>query len=346
MAIRRRKIKMENILAVSILLSFVLAFYALPKWIKKCRDVGLLWEDMNKVHRKKNVAASGGIIVVISFVVGVLSYIALKTFVLGGNGEVTKIFALLTVILILALVGFVDDVLGWTFRGLSIKFRLFLAFMASIPLVVINAGSKVIELPFFGIINLGFYYPLLLIPIGIAGATTTYNFLAGFNGLESGQGIIIVSFLSFIAYLTGSAWLSIVGLCMVASLIVFYFYNKVPAKVFPGDILTYSVGALIACMAILGNFEKIAVFVFIPYIIETFLKVRGNLTKQSFAKVNSDGSLDIPYGKVYGMTHLSLLVLKKFKDKVYEKDVVNLIHCFQIVICFLAFFIFRGSLGI
>jgi hypothetical protein len=33
---------------------------------------------------------------------------------------------------------------------------------------------------------------------------------------------------------------------------------------------------LIACMAILGNFEKIAVFVFIPYIIETFLKLRGN----------------------------------------------------------------------
>ena len=133
---------------------------------------------------------------------------------------------------------------------------------------------------------------------------------------------------------------------MVASLIVFYFYNKTPAKVFPGDILTYSVGALIACMAILGNFEKIAVFVFIPYIIETFLKVRGNLTKQSFAKVNNDGSLEIPYGKVYGLTHLALLILRKFKDKVYEKDVVNLIHCFQIVICLLAFFIFRGGLGI
>jgi UDP-N-acetylglucosamine--dolichyl-phosphate N-acetylglucosaminephosphotransferase len=301
---------------------------------------------MNKVHKHKNIAASGGIIVVISFIMGVLSYIAIKTFIIGGNGEVTQIFALLTVILILALVGFVDDILGWTFRGLSIRFRLFLAFMASIPLVVINAGSKVVDIPFLGIIDLGFYYPLLLIPIGIAGATTTYNFLAGFNGLESGQGIIIISFLSFVAYLTGSAWLSVVGLCMVASLIVFYVYNRFPAKVFPGDILTYAIGALIAGMAILGNFEKIAIFVFIPYIIETFLKVRGNLTKQSFAKVNKDGSLEIPYGKVYGMTHLSLLVLKKFKDKVYEKDVVNLIHCLQIVICVLALIIFRGSLGI
>lgn len=337
---------MENTILISIFLSFVLAYLALPKWIKKCREVGLLWPDMNKVDKKKSVAASGGIIVVISFIVGVLSYIAIKTFIIGANGEVTQIFAILTVILIVALVGFVDDVLGWTFRGLSIKFRLFLAFMASIPLVVINAGSKVIDIPFFGLIDLGIYYPLLFIPIGIAGATTTYNFLAGFNGLESGQGVIILSFLSFIAYLTGTTWLSVVGLCMVASLIIFYFYNKVPAKVFPGDVLTYAIGALIACMAIVGNFEKIAIFVFIPYIVETFLKLRGNLTKQSFAKVNEDGSLDIPYGKVYGMTHLSLLIIKKFKNKVYERDVVNLILCFQVVICFIAFFIFRGGLGI
>ena len=337
---------MKSLLIISILLSFALTLYALPKWIKKCKEIGFLWEDMNKIDKQKNVAASGGIIVVISFIMGVLSYIAIKTFILGSDGEVTKIFALLSVILILALVGFVDDVLGWTFRGLSIRFRLFLAFMASIPLVVINAGSKVIEIPFFGIIDLGFYYPILIIPIGIAGATTTYNFLAGFNGLESGQGIIILSFLSLIAYLTDNSWLSIVGLCMTASLIIFYFYNKFPAKVFPGDILTYSIGALIAGMAILGNFERIAVFVFIPYIIETFLKLRGNLVKQSFAKVNEDGSLDMPYGKVYGMTHLSLKILKKFKNKVYEKDVVYFIFAFQIIICFLAFFIFRNSLRI
>jgi len=53
--------------------------------------------------------------------------------------------------------------------------------------------------------------------------------------------------------------------------------------------MTYSIGALIASMAILGNFEKIAVFVFIPYILETVLKLRGRLKKYSFAKVREDG---------------------------------------------------------
>jgi len=253
---------------------------------------------------------------------------------------------LLTVILILSLAGFVDDVLGWTFKGLSIRFRLFLALAASIPLVVINAGTSGINFPFLGFVDIGIVYPLILIPIGITGAATTYNFLAGFNGLEAGQGIIILSFLSFVAYLTGTSWISVVGLCMVASLIVFYFYNKYPARIFPGDVLTYSVGALIAGMSILGNFEKIAVFVFTPYILETVLKLRGGLKKHSFGKVNSDGSLEMPYEKIYGLTHLSLFILKKFKKRVYEKDVVYLIFMFQIILCLIALIIFRGGLFI
>ena len=329
---------------VSILTSFFLTAYVLPKWIKKCREVGFLWGDMNKINKVKNVAASGGVIVVLSFVLGVLSYIAIKTFFLGGNGEITQIFALLSSILILGLVGFVDDVLGWTHKGLSIRFRLFLAFAASIPLVVLNVGTRIIAVPFFGIVDFGIYYPLIIIPIGIVGATTTFNFLAGFNGLEAGQGIIILSFLSFISYLTGSSWLSVVGLCMIASLIVFYVYNKCPAKVFPGDVLTYSIGALIAVMAILGNFEKIAVFVFIPYIMEAILKIRGKLVKASFGKVNDEGYLEVPYDKFYGLTHLSIFILKKFKRQVKENDVVYLIFGFQIAICLLALIIFREGI--
>jgi len=135
-------------------------------------------------------------------------------------------------------------------------------------------------------------------------------------------------------------------LCMVAALISFYLFNKFPAKVFPGDILTYSVGALIAGMAILGNFEKIAIFIFIPYAIEVVLKSRGKLKKQSFGIPNEDGSLEMPYDKIYGMTHLSIFILKKFKKKVYEKDVVYFIFAIQIVICLLALIIFKSNIFI
>ncbi len=333
-----------ELLLIPIAISFIIALIALPKWIQKCRQVNFLWEDMNKPEKSKNIAASGGIVLIFSFVLGVLSYIAFRTFILQGNGETMQIFALLTVILIFALVGFADDVLGWTYQGLSIRFRLFLAIVASIPLIVINAGDSSFNFPFLGSLEIGILYPLFLIPLGIVGASTTYNFLAGFNGLEAGQGIIIITFLSFISYLTGNSWLSIIGLCMTASLIIFFIYNKYPAKVFPGDILTYSIGALIAGMAILGNFERIAVFIFLPYIIETLLKLRGNLKKQSFAKVNSDKSLELLYPKIYSLTHLSIFMLKKFKKRVYEKDVVYLIFIIQITLCLLALFIFRRAL--
>ena len=335
---------MDWLFFIPILVSFILTAVALPKWIRKCRNNGLVWEDMNKYDRPKNVAACGGTIVIMAFIISVFSFVAIRTFILDIDQINLYIFALLNVILILGVVGLTDDLLGWNHKGLSARFRLFLALMASIPLIVINAGTHFIWLPYFGIIELGILYPILFIPLGIAGATTTYNFLAGFNGLETGQGIIIISFLSFIAYLTGNSWLSVVGLCMVSSLFVFYYYNSYPAKVFPGDILTYSIGALIAGMAILGNFEKIAVFVFIPYILETVLKLRGRLKKQSFGIPQKDGSLEMPYKKIYGLTHLSIFLLKKFKKKVHEIDVVYLIFGFQIIICLLALAIFKGGL--
>jgi len=337
---------MELLLFIPIILSFFITLLVLPSWIRKTRRIDFLWEDMNKYSNKKNVSASGGICVVMAFVLSILLYIAIRTFILKWDNIHLEIFGLLIVILILAIIGLIDDLLGWRHGGLSVKIRLFLLFIASIPLIVINAGTHVINLPFFGIVNLGILYPLILIPIGIVGATSTYNFLAGFNGLEAGQGIIILSFLSFIAYIVSSVWLALIGVCMVTSLIVFYIYNKYPAKVFPGDILTYSIGALIATMAILGNFEKIALFVFIPYIIETGLKLRGRLKKQSFAIPNKDCSLELPYDKIYSLTHLSLFILKKFKGKVSEKDVTYLIFIFQIIVCLLALIIFKEALFI
>jgi UDP-N-acetylglucosamine--dolichyl-phosphate N-acetylglucosaminephosphotransferase len=324
----------------------VLTLLLLPYWIKKCKKADLLWENMNKYGHPREFAASGGVIVVMAFVFGLLSYIAVRMLVFKEtDGVIVNIFSLLTVLLILTIVSLTDDFLGWKKGGLSWRFRIFLAFAASIPLVVINAGDHMIELPLIGQINLGLIYTLILIPLGVAGATTTYNFLAGFNGLEAGQGIIILTFLSFIAYITGSSWLALIGLIMVASLAVFYYYNKFPAKVLPGNTLTWVVGALIACMAIFGNFEKIAVFIFIPYIIETFLKAgKGKLIKYSFGIPDKDNNLKMPYKKIYGLTHFSIFILSKFKKEVKEKEVVYLIFLFQIAICILALIIFRKFL--
>jgi len=309
----------------------------MPFWIRKAKQIGLIWEDMHKVGHPKNVAGSGGIIVVMGFMLGVLIYVAIKVFIFKGLESIIEIFAILSCILFMALIAFVDDLFGWHRGGLSIRSRLILTAFAAIPLMVINVGDSTM----WGI-NLGIFFPLIIVPLAVVGATTTYNFLAGYNGLEAGQGIIMLGALALVTYLTGNSWLSVIALCMIAALLGFYIFNRKPAKVFPGNVLTYSVGALIAAIAIVGNIEKIALFFFIPYIIETLLKSRGRLKKQSFGKLNEDGSLDMPYDKIYGLEHLAIWILKKIKPnkKVYENEVTWTIHIFTIIIILIGFFIF------
>lgn len=333
----------DPLLIIPILASFLVPLFLMPFWIKKARSIGLLWEDMNKYNSGK-VAGSGGVIVVLGFVIGVLLFVGYHVFVFGNSlSMLVELFALLSVVLLLSGVGIVDDLFGWQHGGLSRRSRIILCAMAAIPLMAIHAGDSVIELPFFGIVNLDFFYPLVIIPLGIVGATTTFNFLAGFNGLEAGQGILLLGASAIVAYFIGVPWLAVVLLCMIVALAAFLLFNFSPASVFPGDSLTYAVGGLIAMACIIGNFEKIAVFFFIPYIIEFGLKLRGKLQKHSFGKPLRDGTLELKYDKLYGLEHVAIWFLNKTGMRATEKKVVYCVWIFQIVIIILGFVIFRKS---
>ncbi len=326
---------MEPLILLAIIASFFCVFIALPIWIKKAKQEGLYGRDINKPH-KPLVAEGGGFVVLGGAAIGILMYIAFNTFKFGKTETLVSIFALLSVLFISSIVGIVDDFLGWK-KGLNKWVRILLVLFAAVPLMAINAGTSTIS----GI-NLGLWYPLIIIPLGVVGATVTFNFLAGYNGLETSQGILLLSALAITTFITGNPWLSVLAVCMVASLLAFLIFNMYPAKVFPGDVMTYAVGAMVASIAILGNIEKIALFFFIPYILEAILKIRGKLNKESFAKVNEDGSLEMPYDKIYGLEHLAIKVLKKIKPskKAYEKEVVWIINIFQIIIIALGFWIF------
>ncbi len=330
---------MEPILIIPLLLAFFLSFFFALVCIKRAKNAGFVGKDVHKTS-KKDVAEIGGISTLIGFVFGTLIYVAIKTFYFKTTGNLVEILSLMSVILMASFIGLFDDLLGWKI-GLNKKIRIFFLIFASIPLIVINAG----ESEMMGI-QLGLLYPLFFIPLGIVATSATFNFLAGYNGLETSQGILILSALSIATWLNGKSWLSMISLIMIFCLLAFYIYNKYPSEIFPGDILTYSVGALIGSIAILGNIEKISVFFFIPYIIETILKCRGGLKKESFAKLNRDETLEMPYEKVYSLTHLSILILKKIKPsgKVYEKDVVYLINLFQTAVIALGFVLFGREL--
>jgi len=203
--------------------------------------------------------------------------------------------------------------------------------IAALPIMVINVGHSAMSFPLIGTIDFGILFPLIITPLAIVGAANGFNMLAGYNGLEAGQGIIIVFTMAYVSWTRSNGRLAVIGLCMVFALIGFYYYNRYPAKIFPGDTMTYSVGALIAIMAILGNTEKVALILFIPYFIEFMLKLRGGFHKESFAKVNDQGTLDLVYSKIYGLEHAAIVFLKKLNFRSTENNVIYTLFGFQFI---------------
>lgn len=320
------------LLIIFLITIFLASLYGTKIWIKIARKSDLTGKDMNKSD-KNEIAESGGIIVIGTFALAVLLYISAKIFYFHTETHLLQLFALLTSLLLACLIGFVDDILGWK-NGLRQWQKPLLTLPIAIPLAAINVGVSKMVLPFLGAIELGIAYPLLIVPLGIIGASNGYNMLAGLNGLESGLGIIIFSFLGSVAWISGTPWMGVVSFSMVAALLGFFYYNKFPSEVFPGDSMTYGTGALIAIIAILGSMEKIALFIFIPYILEFLLKMRSKFEAESFGDLKEDGTLEPKGGKIYSLTHI--FMKKGFK----ERQIVRIMMGIEALLCFAAFIIF------
>jgi UDP-N-acetylglucosamine--dolichyl-phosphate N-acetylglucosaminephosphotransferase len=315
----------DLLITVCFFVAFATTLVILPKWIRKAKIMGLVGRDMNKLNKPK-VPEAGGITVIVGTAAGILTYVLLFTFYFGMEFGLIEIFAVLTTILLAGFIGFIDDILGWK-SGISQTTKVALTIPIAIPMAVVNAGHSEMLIPFVGFVDFGLLFPLFIIPAGIIGAINGYNMLAGYNGLEAGMGVIILTTLALIAWGSGMGWVSMLSLIMVSSLVVFLFYNKIPSRVFPGDSLTYAVGAMIASVAILGNMEKFALLLFVPYFFDVAMFVRFRFFDhasdvEAFAKVRKDGSLEMPHRKIYDFTHLLIKVLSKVKKKVYERDVV------------------------
>jgi UDP-N-acetylglucosamine--dolichyl-phosphate N-acetylglucosaminephosphotransferase len=314
---------MELVISLSLLVSFLTTWIIVKKWIRKAPEIGLVGLDMNKPGKPK-VPEMGGICVVFGFVLGILAYTGIMTFYFGSSKHVS-ILAVLCTVLMTCIIGIIDDISGWKI-GLAQWQKFVLTFFAALPLVVINAGHSTMNLPILGTIDWGVIYPLLIVPVGIIVASNSFNMVAGYNGLEAGMGVIILSALSYFAFIGGKLDAMMLALCMVGALLAFLCFNWYPAKVFPGDTMTYAVGALTACVAILGDMEKIAVILFVPYAVDFFLQLRCGFNFEAFAKVNEDGSLEVPDHGIDHLTHLAVSVLKRVKRKVYERDVVRFMY--------------------
>ncbi|MFH1637253.1 MAG: glycosyltransferase 4 family protein [Candidatus Woesearchaeota archaeon] len=324
------------VLIFCFLVSFLFVLLLIPKWITRMKKLGFVGKDMQKVS-KEEVAELGGVVVFAGFLLGSLLYIAIDTFYILHDStssfllrDLTAMAGLLTISLI-AVIGFVDDILGWKI-GLGQWKKPLLCAVAALPMMVVNSGHSTMMFPLIGMIDLGLVYPLFLVPLAITVTSNGFNMLAGYNGLEAGLGVIILSALAYVSWVNDAGHVAILALCMVFALLGFLVFNSYPSRVFPGNTMTYAIGATIGVVAILGNVEKFAVLLFLPFIVQFFLKARGRMKKESFAKVKYDGSLEQPYSKIYGLEHAMIMVVGAVKKKVFERDVVYSLYILELAL--------------
>ncbi|XP_058050918.1 UDP-N-acetylglucosamine--dolichyl-phosphate N-acetylglucosaminephosphotransferase isoform X1 [Ahaetulla prasina] len=190
--------------------------------------------------------------------------------------ELVALVGALLAICCMIFLGFADDVLNLRWRH-----KLLLPTAASLPLLMVyftNFGNTTIVVPkpfrvLLGVyMDLGIFYYVYMGMLAVF-CTNAINILAGINGLEAGQSLVIAaSIIAFnIAELTGDCKDDHVF--SLYFMIPFFFttlgllyHNWYPSRVFVGDTFCYFAGMTFAVVGILGHFSKTMLLFFIPQV--------------------------------------------------------------------------------
>lgn len=325
-----------SILWVTFLVSGISTFVLLRLLIPRLAQAGIVGKDMNKPEQPA-VAEMGGLGIVGGFGTSVLTLIALRTFfkieVLASMSTV-ELLAVLATVLVIALIGLIDDLIG-VHQG----WKAVIPALAAIPLIVIEVGQKTMILPLLGPVNLGVFYPLVLVPLGVTGAANAFNMLAGFNGLEAGMGAVAVGALAIIAARLGEVTSLVLLLAALGALLTTLYFNWYPAKVFIGDVGTLAIGTMIATAVIIGNFEWAGVIVILPHALDFLLKARKKFPSAGWWGEYRDGRLYCP---AHGPVGLAQLVLK-LTGGLHERTLVLILIGLEALCGLLAIWFYVGS---
>ena len=286
------------------LLSFSVTRLFMPKIIQKLEEADIVGKDIHKSW-KPVVAEMGGFGIIFGFVIGMFSGIYMHDIL------AFTLVIVLVVILLVGMIGVLDDLLA-----LSSRSKFFLLFIAGLPLMWAAPP------------NVGIVY-LISMPIALSIGSNLTNMLAGLNGIESGLGVISMTSLTIACIILSKYDVTIISMSMLGALLAFLYFNRYPAKIFPGDTGTLIIGAAIVCIAFIGRVKLIALIVLMPNIIDAALKFYSagvmNRSQQKPTQLNEDGKLVRPDA---GFKSLIRLILRR---PIAEKDAVKIIWGIGIV---------------
>lgn len=331
------------IFIVTFLLSFAICNILTKYLIDYFKNNDIVAFDLHKKN-KPLLPNSGGICVVLSLILGLMLFIGFKTFFLNDQSKLLDLFAAILTILLISIVGFFDDLNSSNIlkgkdkirKGLKQWQKPLLTLFAAIPLMAVKAGYSTLTLPIIGSVNFGILYPLILVPLGVVFVANSVNMLGGFNGVEAGMGLVYTLSLGLFALEHNETVSAVIFFSAAGALLAFLKYNWIPAKILPGDSLTYGLGSVVASGVIIGNMEKAGMIVMMPFILEFLFKLRSKFKAQCLGKLKNDAILEAPYGRqIYSWTHI-IMNLGKLK----EKQVTRLLILIESLFCSLIFILF------
>lgn len=311
------------------LFSFLITFFAFPVVIPRLKRAGITGKNMNS-EKQEEIPEMGGLVMIAGFSAGMILTIFLKVFFeYFTTASLVSFLACLSTVLIVALIGIFDDLIS-----IKQSFKAFMPVFAALPLMAVKSGFSYLRIPFLGIVEFGIVYPLLIIPLGLTGATNAFNMLAGFNGLEAGLGMICMISVSIIAYLTGSMTSLVIALSCLGAIVATLYYNWYPAKILVGDIGTLFMGSVLAVCVIVGNFETAGAILIIPYVIDFIIKSKHHFP-YTFGEYRN-GKLNCPQDGPKGLVH----VIMKISGGITEKNLVLVLMIIEAVFGVLAILVY------
>jgi UDP-N-acetylglucosamine--dolichyl-phosphate N-acetylglucosaminephosphotransferase len=341
-------------------LALILCYFIMPFVIKSAKEAQMVTVDAHKPG-KPEITEPGGLGALLSFTGAflfvVLFFVSLYniesdyniseylTFLKNPEFQAmiknlfdNKVFllgAILTVV-IAGLLGFLDDIFGITFKW---RHKILLGFLPSIPLMILKVGIPNVNLPFIGNVPFGVWYALLIVPLATNFGFNSVNMLAGYNGLETGMGIVSFITVFLTAFYVNDATIMLFSATMLGALLILFRYNKYPAKTLIGDSGTLMMGTALIVALVLANMEKLAVGIFLLYLINFLLFFVYLQTKQTKKLADIEISSN---GKIYlrPPCPYSVYWFLPYYRNITEKQNVYILIGMQIVICFVTFILF------
>jgi UDP-N-acetylglucosamine--dolichyl-phosphate N-acetylglucosaminephosphotransferase len=308
----------------SFLISLTACLLILPPYMRRAKAVGITGLDIHKPGSPA-IAECGGVILILAYLLGLFFFVPFID-------QKVEIIGTAATVLLASFIGFIDDIYETRWR-----IKVLTPLLGGVPLAVLSLGRTSILTPFglldfaaFGLAGSVFFYAVVL-PFVVTASANAVNMFAGLNGQEAGSSAIMTVALLFLSLRWGKPEGYIILIPFVGALLAFLVFNKYPSKVFPGDIGTFGMGAVIACVAILADLERAAVIMFIPHFINAALFFIGVLKKKSpprSAQMNPDGTLPAP--SIWSLRSV-LLRIHPMNEKTLVYTILLIVAAFSIL---------------